>query len=128
MLAEAISVASISVPVRTATPFASNCYVIDVNNTRSSPPSTSCARNRTKAVRFGVASDMAKPQKRPKLTRSSNASANFTSDKSYQIASSIARSSAGGGQPSSPLFGCSVDSGEVLIDLCPIDQRRYLIE
>jgi hypothetical protein len=37
MLAEAISIASTSVPVRTATPWAANCRVTDSTSARSSP-------------------------------------------------------------------------------------------
>jgi hypothetical protein len=61
------------------------------NSTRSSPPRTSARRKRTNAVRSGVGSCAAKPQKRRKLARSSSASASVTSDSSCQVASSNAR-------------------------------------
>lgn len=60
-------------------------------------------RKRTKAVRSGVGSEAENPQNRRKEARSSSASASFTSDKSYQTASSIALNNAGGGHAGSPL-------------------------
>ena len=49
---KAITVASISVPTRTATPLPSSCRVTASNSARSSPSRTSSRRNRTNAVRY----------------------------------------------------------------------------
>lgn len=54
-------------------------------------------------MRSGVGSEAENPQNRRKEARSSSASASFTSDKSYQTASSIALNNAGGGHAGSPL-------------------------
>jgi hypothetical protein len=80
---EPITVASMSVPLRTAAPFDSRSREIASNRPRSRPCSTSWRRKRTKAVRSGVSSSRAKPQKRRKLARSESASANPTSERSY---------------------------------------------
>jgi hypothetical protein len=99
MLANGTSVASTSVPVRTMTPFAASWRVAASNSARSSPCASSSRRKWTKAVRSGVGSWAAKPQK---LVRSSSASTSLTSERSCQVASSRARNSASGGQPGSP--------------------------
>ena len=80
-----------------------SCMVTVSNSARSSLCATSSLRNRTKAVRSGVASFAENPQKRRKEARSSTASANFTSDRSYQIDRSNALNIASGGQAGSPL-------------------------
>ena len=61
------------------------------NRARSRPRRTNSARTRTKAVRSGVGSCAAKPQKRRNEARSSRASAKRTSERSCQVASRRAR-------------------------------------
>lgn len=95
-------VASTMVPAFTVMAFAVSWAVTASNNTRSREWPTNCRRKRTKAVRSGVASVPEKPQKRRNDARSSSASASFTSDRSYQTASSMALNIAKGGQAGSP--------------------------
>jgi hypothetical protein len=102
-LAEAMMVASTSVPVLTVIALDLSCAVTVVNSSRSSLWATSSLRKRTNAVRSGVASVPENPQKRRKEARSSSASASFTSDRPYQIERSRALNIASGGQAGSPL-------------------------
>src|SRR5690606_1688186 len=95
-------VASTNVPAFTRIGLALSWAVIRSNRTLSNSNATSALRKRTKAVRSGVGSDDENPQKRRNEERSSSASASFTSDRSYQTASSIALNSASGGQAGSP--------------------------
>jgi hypothetical protein len=64
LAAEPITVASMSVPLRTQAPLDSRSRVIASKRLRSSPCTASKRRKRTKAVRSGVSSSRAKPQKR----------------------------------------------------------------
>ena len=102
LLAEPITVASISVPLRIVAPFCSRSRAIAAKRLLSSPCATSARRKRTKAVRSGVASSREKPQKRRKLARSESASAKATSERSCQVASNSALNIAKGGQAFSP--------------------------
>ena len=88
-MSEAIAVSDCGeVPLRTQAPLVSRSRAIAANRLRSSPCTTSARRKRTKAVRSGVSSSREKPQKRRKLARSESDSANATSERSYQVASS----------------------------------------
>lgn len=82
--------------------------VISPNSVLSRPWATRAFRKRTKAVRSGVGSETENPQKRRKEARSSRASASLTSDRSYQIDSSIALNNASGGQAGSPLAALEI--------------------
>jgi hypothetical protein len=92
-----MSVASTNVPIRTTKPSTISCWVITSNSTRSNPRFSSSARKRTNAVHSGVGPVAEKPQNRRKMGRSAKASSSFTSDRSCQIASSIALNRLKGG-------------------------------
>ena len=81
-LADAMIVASTSVPVLTVTALALSWAVTVVNSSRSRLRAISALRKRTKAVRSGVSSVLEKPQKVRNEARSSSASASLTSDRS----------------------------------------------
>ena len=101
-LAEAMIVASTSVPFFTRIALFLSCALIASNRDLSRPWATRLRRKRTKAVRSGVGSEREKPQKRRNETRSSRACASFTSDRSYQIDNNAALNRASGGQAGSP--------------------------
>ncbi len=96
-------VVSSSVPVFTLMDFALSCAAISSNSNLSRPLATRAFRNRTKAVRSGVRSDLENPQTRRNELLSSSASASFTSARSYQIDRSSALNRAKGGRAASPL-------------------------
>jgi hypothetical protein len=126
-VAEAMTVASTSVPVFTVTDRVRSCSLTRSKSTRSSSSATSRRRNRTKAVRSGVGSNREKPQKRRKEVLSSSASASFTSDKSCQTAISSALKSASGGHPASPRSATGIAASAVSTG-APRDQPLQLVE
>lgn len=116
-LAEALIVASTSVPVLTRIAFALSWAVIASNSALSSPRAASAVRKRTNAVRSGVLSRAENPQNRRNDERPSSASASLTSERSYHTVSSIALNRATGGQAGSPFAALAIPASCCLIGI-----------
>ena len=126
-LADAMMVASTSVPVLTRIALALSWAATASDRTLSSSRSTRALRKRTKAVRSGVGSGDGKPQKRRNEDRSSSVSANLTSDKSYQIECSSALDRANDGQAGSPLGALEI-SDRAAFYQAPVNDRRQSVQ